>query len=67
MANGEIFVGPSRVVTVEALAKAFQAWNHGVRTQPVEYLTQAEADALGVDELSAGQATYFFQLLGETK
>lgn len=54
---------PAPTVTIQQLAKAFQAWNHGVRTTPEKFLTADECALMGIDEMSGSQADYFFQLL----
>lgn len=46
-------------------AKAFELWEQGFRTDPTKFLTYEEAAKMGVSELSAERAAYFYQLLEE--
>lgn len=51
-------------VTVEQMAKAFEAWENGFRAEPTKYLTADECAAAEVSQLSADRAVYFRELLG---
>ena len=51
--------------TIEQFAKAFEAWENDYRTNPQEYMTPEQALELGVSELSAQRASYFYQLMQE--
>ena len=50
-------------VTLEQMAKAFEAWENGFRADPSKFLTAEECAALDVSPLSADRASYFRELL----
>lgn len=50
-------------VTLEQMAKAFEAWENGFRADPSAYLTAEECAALEVSAVSADRAAYFQELL----
>lgn len=50
-------------VTLEQMAQAFEAWEHGFRAEPLKYLTAEECAAANVSTLSADRAAYFRELL----
>jgi hypothetical protein len=50
---------------IDYYAKAFEDWENDYRTNPQEYLTAEQALELGVSELSAQRASYFYQLMQE--
>lgn len=45
------------------LELAFEAWEKGYRISPEKYRTTEECKFLGVSQLSAERADYFFELL----
>jgi len=53
--------------TLQHLAKAFQLWEEGFRAQPEQFLTYEECATGNIDELSAGRAEYFLELLTQIK
>ncbi len=50
-------------VTLEQMAKAFEAWENGCRATPSQYLTADECAAADVSTLSANRAAYYRELL----
>lgn len=50
-------------VTLEQMARAFEAWENGFRADPSKYLTAEECAAANVSTLSADRAAYFRELL----
>jgi hypothetical protein len=50
-------------VTLEQMARAFEAWENGFRAEPAKYMTAEECAAANVSKLSADRATYFRELL----
>jgi hypothetical protein len=50
-------------VTKAQLAQAFEAWERGYRIAPDKYRTPTECAMLGVSQISAERADYFFELL----
>jgi hypothetical protein len=50
---------------IEYYAKAFEAWENDYRANPQEYLTPEEASEIGVSQLSADRANYFYHLMRE--
>jgi hypothetical protein len=50
-------------VTLEQMAKAFEAWENGFRAEPSKFLTAEECAAAEVSTLSADRAAYFRELL----
>jgi hypothetical protein len=50
-------------VTLQQLALAFEAWEHGFRAEPTKFLTLDECAALSVDQVSADRAAYMLELL----
>ena len=50
-------------ISRETLAKAFEAWENGFRTQPQAFRTSEECLQLGVSQVSAERADYFYDLL----
>ncbi len=50
-------------ITRDRLARAFERWEQGWRATPSAFRSEAECLALGVSEVSAERADYFFALL----
>lgn len=50
-------------VTLQQMAKAFEAWENGYRAEPSKYMTDEECAAANVSQLSADRAAYFSELL----
>lgn len=50
-------------VTIAQMEQAFEAWERGFRIEPDKYRTAQECICLGVSQVSAERADYFFQLL----
>lgn len=50
-------------VTLEQMARAFEAWENGFRADPSKYMTAEECAAANVSALSADRAAYFRELL----
>ena len=50
---------------IEYYAKAFEVWENDCRANPQQYLTAEEASELGVSQLSADRASYFYQIMRE--
>jgi hypothetical protein len=53
-------------ITHDRLAQAFEAWERGFRAEPQNFRTGADCLALGVSQISAERADYFFELLRHT-
>lgn len=50
-------------VSIEQMAKAFEAWENGYRADPQKFMTADEVAAAEVSQLSADRAAYFRELL----
>jgi hypothetical protein len=50
-------------VTKEQMEQAFEAWEKGYRIEPEKFRTLEECKFLGVSQLSAERADYFYELL----
>lgn len=50
-------------VSIEQMAKAFEAWENGYRADPQKFMTADEVAAAEVSQLSADRAAYFNELL----
>jgi hypothetical protein len=50
-------------VSIEQMAKAFEAWENGYRADPQKFMTADEVAAGEVSQLSADRAAYFHELL----
>lgn len=50
-------------ITPKILAKAFEAWELGFRAAPQSFRTTEEIAQLGVSQVTAERADYFFALL----
>ena len=52
-------------VSLEKLAKAFEAWERDFRAAPTKFMTADECAAAQVSQLSAGRAAHFASLLAQ--
>jgi hypothetical protein len=50
-------------VTIEQMAKAFEAWENYFRADMSRYMTTEECAASNVSRLSADRAAYFMEIL----
>lgn len=50
-------------ISIEQMAKAFQAWENGYRAEPQKFMTADEMAGAEVSQLSADRAAYFHELL----
>lgn len=50
-------------VSMEKMAKAFEAWENGYRADPQKFMTADEVATAEVSQLSADRAAYFHELL----
>lgn len=50
-------------VSIEQMAKAFEAWENGYRAEPQKFMSAEEVAAAEVSQLSADRAAYFHELL----
>jgi len=53
-------------ISLEHLAKAFEAWENDFRINPSNYLTEEQCALAQVSEVSAARAAYFQELLNAT-